>query len=205
LVLSGHIHKVQSFEHGGYLGSPLHLRFTDADDHGTERGFWVLDHEAFIASVGADDDAPPMRALTLVRTHAPRFVRWRFINDGDTGPEALAADLLPELLDELDDDAVPVYLEVIIEGPRAKVDAARKLVRLAIDKGEIEVELRYVKIASVVTDDGASERIREAITDPGKLAIPIELSRAFVKASEPTLPDGITADDLMEFAAEVVA
>ena len=197
--LAGHIHTPQKIGSGRYIGAPLHLRFSDANDPIPERGFFVLDHTQL-----RKDPSKPDLALEMVKVQAPKFVRWRFIEDDDVSPYELAEDLLPELLDELEEEDSPTYLEIIIEGERKGVVKARTLVRQVLDTVE-RVEFRHIKVSSIVTDDGLSERIRKTVTEPGKLATPIELCRAFVDASKATLPEEFDADELINFAEGVMS
>ena len=204
LVLSGHIHTPQVFgDSGRYLGSPLHLRFTDADDK-EPRGFWLLDHEKLTHL--AKKNASCLLALTQIEARAPKFVRWRFLadEDDDVTSEGLARDLLPDLLEELREDVLDKtspgpYLEVIVEGDRHDVEAATEFVKASLD--DYTGALRFRRISRIVLDDGASDRVREAATTTGKIASSGELADAYVDA----MGDELDPELLKEFAREVLS
>lgn len=184
LALSGHIHEPQRLGVVQYLGAPLHLRFTDA---GRPRGFWAMGENA---------------EIEFVETRFPRFVRWRFIEDEDVGPDELAESLLPELVAELESLA-PVYLEVIVEGEKDPVDEAAAMTRKALEGLESSL-VRRARVNIVYTDQGASERVRKAATAPGEVASPEDLVAAFVAASVAKHPEGATSTELVDFAREVL-
>jgi DNA repair exonuclease SbcCD nuclease subunit len=186
LALSGHIHEPQRLGVVQYLGAPLHLRFTDA---GRPRGFWAMDAHA---------------EIEFVETSFPRFVRWRFLEDDDVGPDELAEALLPELVGEIASSfSEPIYLDVVVEGEKDAVDRASSATREALQSLP-GGSLRRVKVSAVYTDQGASERVRRAATSPGSVASPTDLVEAFVAASSAKYPAGVSADELVDFGRGVL-
>lgn len=184
LAISGHIHHPQLIgDKVQYLGSPLHLRFSDAGDN--ERGFWVL-----------HDDL----SLEMVQTRFNRFVRWSFLSDEGYSATDAATDLISELWDEVKELELPPYLDVLIEADREDAEAAVAIINRTVDQSLV----RSLRVNAIYNDDGASERVRHAATAPGGAATPLDLVRAFVDASEAKWPAGATAEDLLAAVREVI-
>lgn len=184
LAISGHIHDPQRIRNVQYLGCPLDLRFTDI---GPRRGFWVLDESTL--------------TMEMVETKFCPFIRWSFKDGDGLTCDEQAANLLSELYATLisvcDGVGKPAYVEVLIEGPREDADRCRSRVVRVLDADTTRV--RSVRYATTYTDSGASDRIRAAATTPGAVASPQELCEAFVRATAPTWPAGVTADELIAF------
>lgn len=190
LGVSGHIHEPQDIGRVKYLGSPLHLRFTDA---GQRRGFWALD--------------AGRREWKLVETKFPEFVRWRFFEDDGITAVELAEAVLPELIEELsarvDANGKPVYLDVIVESEREDAEAAAARVRLFLDALGPDL-LRVRRVTPIYTDDGSSSRVRAAASGPGSVATPAELVEAYVRSTDGVYPEDVSADELIAFGQEVM-
>jgi len=192
LALSGHIHEAQALDEGRirYLGAPLHLRFSDA---GRACAFWVLDEREL--------------SLTAVPVRAPPFVRWRFHADAERGAAEVVAQELPgqveAFLEERRRFDRPAYLEVVVEGARADVDAGCARIQRLTDALEGRF-LRRVRLARVYTDAGASARLPV----PGAISSPEALVDAFVQVAEggaQRWPAGVSAEALARFGREMLS
>jgi len=134
-AFSGHYHKPQVHEWGMYLGSPLHLKFSEGGI--TARGFWDVDLAAKVIDP------------QLVTPDYPLF---------DTVNVELAAG---EHLDDYVDDLSEVvgegvrYLRFIMTGDALAIEASRKL--LGKWRGELDkYNLRRIKV------DERPERVTRA-------------------------------------------
>lgn len=102
LAISGHFHHPQHHDWGMYLGSPLHIRFSDAAD---DRGFWTV-------NLGSKKLVPVM-----VPTTFPRFGQDNVrLDDGDE---------LDELVNIEESASGLAYLKLRIEGPATMLERAK--------------------------------------------------------------------------------
>lgn len=185
LVLSGHVHTPQHFEEceGAYLGSPIELRFSEAD--GYERGLWVLDTKEMFAELH------PI-------TTSPKFVRWHLEpSDG--------ASLMDRFCEESGEffgnlwgvlETRDVYLETRLTGPRAEVEkAGLGLADVLFAPRDAPHKIRKIKNDVNFTDVGGS-RVRQLTS--GQVASSDELVAAYVH----TFADEAQRDELAAMGRE---
>ena len=187
LAMSGHIHKPQEIgDNVQYLGSPYAIRFNDADD--LERGFWVLETDTL--------------ELTMVPvTKAPKFLKFHisgFCVAGD----------FEDFREEIEAAArsAPVYVSFAVEGGRAFVDDVVVQLGQLSDtlklQSRLVVDVKLWRINRIVTDDGASERVRAAIVG-GAVPTPEMLVEAYTAAQmEPPAPMDVLTKMGLEFLEE---
>lgn len=157
MAFSGHYHKPQFHDWGMYLGSPLHLRFSE--ESVTERGFWDVD-------LAAKKIKP-----RLVQTTYPVFA-------SDT-VKLDETDVLDDLMDIEESAAGCSYLRLILKGHPAAIERARA----TVDKWRAQLDkygLRAIKTDERPQREG---RVRLELTKPTfDLA---EAMGAYVKLSKP--------------------
>lgn len=217
-VYSGHIHHPQSHVYDEelnesaegmgvlqYLGSPLHLTFTDAQD---KRGFWCLDIDTLEHRMVETDFCP--------------FVTWTFLDDEDMNCDEIAAEVLPDLTERLVTalraHPCPAYLRVTIEGDHEAVVACRRRVEAAIGKyNDIEAIdpeteepedylIRQVVWQTVVLDAGGSARTTAAGAKSGVLPTPEELVDMTVELAKGGLdPDTYDPERLAQIGRRLLA
>lgn len=186
-AISGHIHEPQEFVSGFYLGSPLHLRFTDAN---SRRGCWVFDTDA--------------RTFAFVPLRYPEFLTWHFAADDELDTVEFFEDVIPDLEAEVREiltDERDIYLDVKIEGEREEVAEVAERVRgwLNAIKSAFTARIRQARIVEAPFETVApSERMKVVKREApkGKLAAPNDLLRAYVRVQETTLPGEFDVGEL---------
>jgi hypothetical protein len=175
-VYSGHVHTPQSFGMeipGGYLGSPLIFAYGEVrpglDGPIPERGWWLLDTDT-------------MKAELQPLTSSPLFREWDFRRFPAAALLESVEDAVPELLAGIPAGRA-AYLRVRLRGPRGVVSEAEAALNAATKMSKVEV--RHVRVESVYTDDGTSERLKSAGATPGRALSPQELLGAFVRSTAP--------------------
>jgi DNA repair exonuclease SbcCD nuclease subunit len=173
-AFSGHYHLPQTHPWGMYLGSPLHLKFSEGDV--TDRGFWDVD-------LGAEKLAPK-----LVIPKFPHF--------GTVEVELDAGEHLDDYVDSLEEVAEGLtYLRVILKGDVRAIEQSRKLVgdwRLGKDK----VGLRHIKL-----DERPSRATRARLKLTKKT---FDLDEALGAYAREFAPDGLDPHELTEIGKRLL-
>jgi len=167
-AFSGHYHAPQKHDWGMYLGSPLHLKFSEGDV--LERGFWDVDLSA--------------------KAVKPQLVVPNFPLFGSVDFELEEGDHLGDYADSLADIAEGLtYLRVILKGDVTAIERSRRLV----DEWRAEADkhgLRHIKL------DERPERVtRSRLTLTKKT---FDLDEAMDSYAHEFAPEGVTPHDLAE-------
>lgn len=177
LALSGHIHKPQECGNVQYLGAPMQHRFGESND---PRGFWTLDSDTLVLELVPIVTSPLFLTVDFEANKAPGKEVQQFF------------DSIPATIRKR-----PVYLHFRIKGPSEGVEALSNLIddfKTAFLSVSSKLAIRAWRKTKIVTDDGASARVRAAATSGG-VATPEQLIEAFV-TPYPGLPAGVTAEHL---------
>lgn len=204
LVLSGHIHKPQELGNVQYLGSPIPMSFNEAD--GLDRGFWVLDGNTLELELRPITETPTWLTFEIDADDADEVEQWVTVAVGMGRKGGIFyTNPVQRIVDALERDHL--YADFKVRGTRENVerfcDALDELWEWAAELHpghQSRGQIRLWRKAKIITDDGASERVREAATSGG-VATPAELVAAFVEAagSASELPEGVEPEALEEF------
>lgn len=173
-AFSGHYHKPQVHDWGMYLGSPIHLKFSEGDV--TERGFWDVDLAA--------------------KAIKPKLVVPDFPIFDTVDVDLSEGEHLDDYVDDLADVADGVtYLRLILKGDPRAIEQSRPL--LAKWRGELDkYGLRAIKV------DERPDRVTKArlkLTKPT-----FELGEAIGAYAREFAPEGADPHALAELGRRLL-